>query len=113
MVISAMSSCSYELEDVQPPNDLIPKDSFTDILKDMMILEAYVKTQRNNVHDFYRSMPASADSVFRAYNIDSSRYISSMDYYSNKQEILLEMYNEIQNDVTIESADLQDKPESK
>ena len=79
----------------------------------MMILEAYVKTQRNNVHDFYRSMPASADSVFRVYNIDSSRYISSMDYYSNKQEILLEMYNEIQNEVTIESADLQDKPESK
>lgn len=102
-----ISSCNYELEQVEQPNDLIPKDSFTNILKDMMVLEAYVKTQKNNVHDFYKAMPASADSIFDSYDIDSSRYISSMEYYSEKQEILMEMYKDIQDEVVLESADLQ------
>lgn len=74
----------------------------------MMILEAYVKTQRNNVHDFYKIMPASADRVFKKYDLDSSRYISSMDYYSKKQEVLLDIYNEIQDEIVLESADLQE-----
>ena len=99
--------CSYELEDVNPPNDLIPRDSFATILKDMMVLEDYVKTQKNNVHDFYKIMPASADSIFEVHGIDSSRYISSMEYYSKKQEILMDMYKDIQDDVVLESAELQ------
>lgn len=106
-----VSSCHYELEQVDQPNDLIPKDSFTNILKDMMVLEAYVKTQKNNVHDFYKAMPASADSIFVSYGIDSSRYISSMEYYSKKQEILLDIYNDIQDEIVLESADLQKEEE--
>lgn len=102
------SSCNYELEQIEQPNDLIPKDSFTNILKDMMVLEAYVKTQKNNVHDFHKAIPASADSIFDSHGIDSSRYISSMKYYSEKQEILMEVYSEIQDEVILESANLQE-----
>ena len=101
--------CSHELEQNVKPLDLIPKDSFTAVLKDMMILEAYVKTQKNNVHEFYKALPASADSVFESHNIDSARYISSMGYYSKEQEILLDIYTEIQDEIVLESADLKEK----
>jgi hypothetical protein len=101
--------CSHELEQNVKPLDLIPKDSFTAVLKDMMILEAYVKTQKNNVHEFHKALPASADSVFESHNIDSARYISSMGYYSKEQEILLDIYTEIQDEIVLESADLKEK----
>lgn len=74
-----------------------------------MILEAYVKTQKNNVHEFHKIMPASADSIFDVHGVDSSRYISSMEYYAKKQEILMEMYKSIQDDVVLESAEIQEE----
>lgn len=101
--------CSHELEQNVKPSDLIPKDSFTEVLKDMMILEAYVKTQKNNVHEFYKAMPASADSVFESHSIDSARYISSMEYYSKEQEVLLDIYTKIQDEIVLESVELQEK----
>lgn len=103
------ASCSYELEQVEQPKDLIPRDSFTVILKDMMVLEAYVKTQEGNVHNFYKSLPRSADSLFQVHGIDSSRYKSSFEYYSKKQEVLIDIYKDIQDDIVLESADLQKK----
>ncbi len=104
----SLSSCSYELEEVEPPKDLIPKDSLSVVLKDVMMLEAYIKTQRNNVHQFYKLLPASADSIFEAHGVDSSRYISSMEYYAKKQETLMEMYKSIQDEIVLESAELQE-----
>lgn len=104
-----LTSCSYELEQVEKPINLIPKDSFTVILKDIMILESYVKTQEGQVHNFYKTMPRSADSIFKIHGIDSSRYISSFDYYSKKQDALIEVYKDIQDEIILESADLQKK----
>jgi len=98
---SILGSCSYQLDEVAPPNDLIPRDSFQLVLLDMMLLEGYVKTQHNNVHDFYQIIMKSADPIFEKYNIDSSRYASSMDYYSHHQNILKEMYEVVQDSITL------------
>lgn len=98
---SILGSCSYQLDEVAPPNDLIPRDSFQLVLLDMMLLEGYVKTHHNNVHDFYQIIMKSADPIFERYNIDSSRYASSMDYYSHHQNILKEMYEVVQDSITL------------
>ena len=98
---SILGSCSYQLDEVAPPNDLITRDSFQLVLLDMMLLEGYVKTQHNNVHDFYQIIMKSADPIFEKYNIDSSRYASSMDYYSHHQNILKEMYEVVQDSITL------------
>lgn len=94
-------SCSYELEEVAPPDDLIPRDTFQLVLLDMMLLEGFVKTKHNNVHDFYQIMMKSAEPIFENYAIDSTRYASSMEYYSHHQEILTEMYEVVQDSVTL------------
>lgn len=104
-----ISSCSYNLEFGEKPDDLIPKDSFELVLEDMMLLEAYVKTQKSNVQQYYKSMPKSAELIFEKHEIDSSRYISSMDYYSQNQEILLEMYSNIQDRVVIDAVEAEEE----
>lgn len=109
LLLVVFSSCSYELEFVEEPKDLIPKDTFELVLEDMMLLEAYVKTQKSNVHEYYKSLPKSAELLFNKYEIDSARYIRSMDYYTQKQEILLEMYNNIQDRVVIEAVEVEEK----
>lgn len=96
-----LGSCSYKLEEVAPPDDLIPRDSFQLVLLDMMLLEGYVKSRHNNVHDFYQIIRKSADPIFEKYAIDSARYASSMDYYSHRQEILKEMYEVVQDSITL------------
>lgn len=108
-ILVFLSGCSYELEYVEIPDDLIPKDTFELVLEDMMLLEAYVKTQKSNVHEYYKSMPKSAELIFDKYNVDSSRYISSMDYYSQKQEVLLKMYENIQDRAVIEAVEVEEQ----
>lgn len=108
-VIIIFSSCKYELEFAEAPDDLIPKDTFELVLEDMMLLEAYVKTQKSNVHNYHKSMPKSAELIFQKHNIDSSRYISSMDYYAQKQELLLEMYTNIQDRVIIDAVEAEEE----
>ena len=109
VLLAFFSSCSYELEFVEEPKDLIPKDTFELVLEDMMLLEAYIKTQKSNVHEYYKSMPKSAELIFDKYNVDSSQYISSMDYYAQKQEVLLEMYTNIQDRVVIEAVEVEEE----
>lgn len=111
VILAFFSSCSYELEFVEEPDDLIPRDTFELVLEDMMLLESYVKTQKSNVHEYYKSMPKSAELIFDKYSIDSSRYINSMDYYSQKQEILLEMYTNIQDRVVIDAVEVEEEEE--
>lgn len=109
ITLVVFSNCSYDLEYVDAPKDLIPKDTFELVLEDMMLLEAHVKTQKSNVHEYYKSMPKSAALIFEKHDIDSTRYISSMDYYSHKQEILLEMYSNIQDRVVLEAVEVEEQ----
>lgn len=96
-----MGGCSYQLEEVAPPEDLIPRDSFQLVLLDMMLLEGFIKTKHSNVHDFHQIMLKSALPIFDKYGVDSSRYASSMDYYSHHQEMLKEMYQVVQDSITL------------
>src|SRR5690554_6968757 len=43
------TNCSYELENVEAPDNLIPIDTFTLVLQDVMIVESYYKSQEANV----------------------------------------------------------------
>src|SRR5690554_1175168 len=99
-------SCSYQLKENEAPDDLIPKDTFTLVLQEVMIVESYFKSQEANVNSFYQTLPAAMHPIFEKYNIDSSRYVKSMNYYTTQQEFLIEIYNEIQDILTLNTRDL-------
>ena len=98
------SSCTHELEIIEKPVDLIPQDSMEIVLHEMMLVEAYTRVQHQNVHEFYKVMRRSGNKVLEKYNIDSLRYERSMDYYARKQESLIEIYEKIQDSVSLITA---------
>lgn len=100
-------SCSYELEKGEAPKDLIPQDTFTMVLQDVMILESYYKHQRHNVTAYAKELPKAIKPIFKKYNIDSTRYVQSMDYYAAHQEKLIEIYDQIQDSITLNTVEFE------
>lgn len=100
------TSCSYQLEGNEVPDNLIPKDTFTLVLHDVMVVESYFKSEQANVDLFYKSLPKAILTIFEKYNIDSTRYVESMNYYTTKQEVLIEMYNEIEKRISPDTTEV-------
>lgn len=98
------TKCSYQLESSAQPENLIPKDTFTMVLQEVMIVESYFKVQQTNPYDFHETLPKALQPIFNKYNIDSTRFTSSMNYYTNQQETLKEIYNTIQDNITLSTA---------
>lgn len=99
IVSFGLFSCTHELEIIEVPKDLIPPEQFQPVLKDIMYLESHTRTQFNNVNDFYKILPKSANVIFESHGIDSLRYYNSMQYYVKKQELLIEMYQAILDEI--------------
>lgn len=99
------NACSYELEKKEAPKDLIPQDTFTMVLQEVMVVESYFKHQQHNVSAYHESLPKAINPIFEKYNVDSARYSSSMDYYAAHQEKLIKIYNQIQDSLVLETAD--------
>lgn len=99
LFVIALSSCQLELEKLELPENLIEKEKFTRVLSDMMLLEAHLQSKYENVTKYYNLIQNSANEVFKSHGVDSLSYANSMDYYAQKQEVLKEIYIEIQNNV--------------
>lgn len=97
LIFCFLFSCQHQLEIVEKPDDLIPADTFEMVLEDLMFLESFVRTKnKNTLKEFYRPMKASAEHLFNFYGVDSTRFVRSMDYYTRRQEQLVEMYKSIE-----------------
>ncbi|MCC5923089.1 MAG: DUF4296 domain-containing protein [Crocinitomicaceae bacterium] len=94
-VVFLVVACQHELEIVGKPRVLIPADTFELILEDFMLIEAFTRSKHNNVHDYYKIMQKSGNEILRSHGVDSLRFSLSMDYYAQKQELLVEMYQSI------------------
>lgn len=102
-ILFFFSNCSYNLKEATAPADLIPQDTFTLMLKDMMVLESYYNSQDLDFITIQKSLDKAIDPLFDKYNLDSTRFANSMDYYGRKQDKLNEIYNTIQDSLTLES----------
>ncbi|PWH85756.1 DUF4296 domain-containing protein [Brumimicrobium oceani] len=102
-----LGACSYQFDKQSAPDDLIPKDTFTLLLHEVMIVESYFKHQQSNVKAYSESLPEAILPIFEKYNVDSSRYASSMNYYSSRQEELIEIYSQIQDSLTLNTVEFE------
>lgn len=100
-----LSACSYQLDKKEAPEDLIPQDTFTMVLQEVMIVESYVKHQQNNVRAYAESLPKAIAPILNKYNVDSTRYSNSMEYYASHQKKLIEIYSQIQDSLTLTTAE--------
>lgn len=100
-----LGACSYQLDKKGAPDDLIPQDTFTMVLHDVMIVESYYKHQQNNVSLYSEEFPDAIQPIFDKYNVDSARYSNSMDYYAAHQKKLIEIYSQIQDSLTLNTVE--------
>ncbi|WP_107039604.1 DUF4296 domain-containing protein [Brumimicrobium mesophilum] len=111
-LVLLFGACSYQLDKKEAPKDLIPQDTFTMILHEVMIVESYFKHQQNNANLYSESLPRAIDPIFKKYNVDSMRYIHSMDYYAMQHGKLIEIYGQIQDSLILNTADNSNDEES-
>lgn len=73
------------------------------ILGEMMMIESYVKVKHVNVNSYYEIMRKSGGKLLKKHNIDSARYYKSFDYYAKNQELLSEMYSNIEKKLDLDT----------
>ncbi|MDD2983357.1 MAG: DUF4296 domain-containing protein [Crocinitomicaceae bacterium] len=107
VLIGLFSSCEVKLNDFPIPKDLIPKDSMTLILQDMMVLENYIANTHPEINISPDLMKKSGDSLLSTYHISPKRFESSFQYYGTQQEEMIKIYSEIQDSLTWKMNQLQ------
>lgn len=85
------------------PSDLIPQDTFRYVLQDLLVLEAYVQNKYRSLPNYYIILKREGQDIFGKYNLDSSRFNSSFNYYSRKQDVLDEIYTIISDSLNMKS----------
>ena len=107
--IAFLTSCKVELDKVSVPKNLIPKDSMTVILKEMMVLENYIANTHPETNISPELMKKSGDSLLSTHGVSPERFENSFLYYGTQQEEMIEMYTAIQDSLTWEMNQLQVK----
>ncbi|MGB0934098.1 MAG: DUF4296 domain-containing protein [Lishizhenia sp.] len=109
LLFLTLFGCQPKLEKVKKPANLVAKDKFALVLEEMMLLEAHLQSKYENVTKYYNLIQNSAKQIFIKYDIDSAAFSNSMDYYGQKQEILKEIYIEVQNNVNQKRMEVENK----
>ena len=109
LVVGFLASCKAEIKDFPAPKNLIPKDSMTRILEDMMVLENYIANTHPEINVSPDLMKKSGDSLLSTYKISPKRFESSFQYYGTQQQKMIKIYSEIQDSLTWKMNQLQVK----
>ncbi len=99
-------SCSSEVKRSAEPKNLIPRDTFVLVLKDLTKLESYIKQKYPTIQQSHLTSIKSSLKIFDKYNIDSSRFNKAMNYYSSRQLEMQDIYSEIIDSVNRELTEL-------
>lgn len=102
-----VSSCQYELENNDKPADLIEQQKFSMILMELMLLESHVQMKYNSDRRFYPLVNENALLIFEDFDIDTTRFNSSMDYYVREQRTMQEIYATIEDSLSSRKAILE------
>lgn len=108
-IVCAFIGCHAEVNRGEEPEDLIPKERMIIIMKEMIKLEAIVQQKYQNVANYYQVMLNSGDSLLKTYQVTRKQYESSMNYYSARQDVLIQMNDEINDQLTKERVELRKK----
>lgn len=106
IVWMGLLACESRQIVIYPPDDLIPVDSFTPVLRDLMVLEAHIQGKYVQLHHYADIMLESADSLFADYGLTADRFERSLMYYGQQQDVLDSMYTQIIDTLNLRMAKL-------
>lgn len=100
---------SNEIEQVPEPENLINRKDLTEILTEMVKLEAHIESEFKTVTYFGDLMKKSGDSLLNAHGISKEDYSINMDYYGRQQELMQEINSDVLDELNKELGNLQSK----
>lgn len=89
------TACATEIERLEEPQNLIPKEKMTTILTEFSKLEAFVQSEYIQPGRYHKLMISSGDSLLKSYGENKASFEASLDYYSSRQNEISEMYEEV------------------
>ena len=101
--------CTTELKTAREPQNLIPRDTFIMLLKDLTVLESHIQLKYPTIQQSYKTINKSSAIVFKKYNIDTARFNNSMTYYISKQKDMIAIQSQIIDSVNRELTELNSK----
>jgi hypothetical protein len=106
MLFFGVTACETREIIIDQPKDLLPIDSFTTVLRDLLVLEAHIQGKYVQLHHYSDIMIESADSLFADYGMTADRFERSLMYYGQQQDLLDSMYTQIIDTLNLRMAKL-------
>ena len=88
-------SCNPREIVIDAPVDLIPQDSFIQIVTDLIVLESHIQGKYDQLNSYSEVMAISGDSLFAEHGVSFERFESSMMYYGKNPHIIDSIYTRI------------------
>jgi len=88
-------SCTDQIGSKPAPNNLIEKDKFVNIIKELSLVESHVQLKYGHVSRFQETMIMSGNAIFKQYKVTPKQFEESMDYYASHQKQMQEIYAEV------------------
>ncbi len=105
-IVLVLASCEARSISIDAPDDLIPRDSFTHVLTDLVVLEAHVQGKYVQLNNYTQIMIASGDSLLSKHGVDYDRFQSSLLYYGKFPDQMEEILTQISDTLTIREVQL-------
>jgi Domain of unknown function (DUF4296) len=102
-----ISSCSDGIKRKDAPDNLIPEDQMVEVIKELVKLEAYIKTEYVSVAKFHKVMINSGDSLLAAHDLDKETFEKSLEYYGSRPDEMEVIYSEALDELNKELGELQ------
>ena len=92
LVVLFVFSCTDQIGAKPEPDDLIEKEKFVQIIKELSLVESYVQLKYGHVSRFQETIIMSGNAIFKKYKVAPKQFEASMDYYATHQTEMQEIY---------------------
>lgn len=93
--ILLMFSCTDQIGAKPEPSNLIEKEKFVQIIKELSLVESHVQLKYGHVSRFQETMIMTGKAIFKEYKVTPKQFEMSMDYYASHQTQMQEIYAEV------------------
>lgn len=82
-----------KIREREKPENLIPEDKMILLIKDISVLETYIKYKIPDLNQSKDITIKSVDAILKKHQVDSTSYSNSLEYYGSRHEQMQNMYS--------------------
>ena len=109
LCLFTLSSCDLfsDVEGTEAPDNLLPREKFTEVLVELSKLEAHIESTYKTVTIYNIVMTRSGDSLLQTFDLDKETFESSLEYYGSRQEEMKDIYSDVLDELNLELGQLE------